>query len=207
MSSFQKGDHKPLNVSKQGNQRVFAGLGWDPSIEKSFGTRLKEIISGKSAYHDLDLSCFMYGKDQDFIDVISGKIGEIVDHTGAVYHSGDDTEGVGEGDDEQISVELANISAEIYHLVFKVSIDSGHKFSEVEKPEARLVDAYSERHFLKSVLDCESGAKASSHVFAEIYRDTDSSTGWSLHYINEYNNWGDATKWSEKLKVFLSKAD
>ncbi len=97
---------RPLNVTKQGNHRVFVGLSWDPNQGKSFTDRLKNVVTGKKNYHDLDLSCFLYDKNHVFIDVISGKIGQIADQSGAIYHSGDDQEGIGGGDDEQISVEL-----------------------------------------------------------------------------------------------------
>ncbi|MBG77895.1 MAG: hypothetical protein CL570_02550 [Alphaproteobacteria bacterium] len=198
------GDKRPLNVSKQGNHRFFCGLGWDPSQAKGAWPRLKEILSGRKSYHDLDLSCFLYDNEGKFVDVISGKIGKIVDQSGGIYHSGDDHEGIGDGDDEQISVELKNLAADICHIVFKISIDSGHKFGEIESPAVRLVDAYSNRHFLQIDLSQPEAADSSSYIMAEIYRTTETPDDWQIHFINEYITGKTSVKWKKKITEFLS---
>lgn len=204
VNALEKGERRHLNISKQGNHRFFVGLGWDPSQAKGFGSRLKELLSGRKSYHDLDLSCFLYDKDHKCIDVISGKIGKIVDQSGGIYHSGDDHEGIGEGDDEQISVELINTPESVQHMVFKASIDSGHKFSEIDTPAMRLVDAYSNRHFLRIDLSNPAAAEASSYIMAEIYRDAEDPQEWNIHFIDEYLSGKTSIRWKKRLIDYLT---
>lgn len=204
MHAMDTGTERPLNVSKQSNRRVFVGLSWDPTEDKSFVARLKSVLTGRQSNHDLDLSCFLYDKDQNFINMISGKIGQIVDASGAIYHSGDDKEGAQEGDDEQISAELLNVPEDVHHMIFKVSIDSGHSFDEIEAPAIRLVDGYSDRRFLQADLSADDAAGHNAYIFAELYRKPHADGNWILHFIGQYKSWGDATRWKNKLGQFLT---
>lgn len=205
MSKFQKGDHKPVHVTKQGNRRVFVGLSWDPSEERGLFARIKEIIAGKKSFHDLDLSCYLFDKNHDLIDIISGKNGKIVDHSGGIYHSGDDQEGIAAGDDEQISIELANVPENIHHILVKASIESGHKFSEVLAPQIRLVDGYSDRQFLEVDLDASRSAHASRYLFIELYRQEHEDGRWYMHFVDDYGKKGDVARSYKHLLPFLTK--
>lgn len=198
----EKGQRRALNISKQGNHRFFVGLGWDVNPNKSLIDRIKEFISGKEVFHDLDLSCFTYDKDHNPIDIITGNPNEISDKTGAIYHSGDDKDGLGSGDDEQISVELSNLPAEVNHIIFKASIKSNHNFGDVAEPEIRIVDAYSQRSIAKKQLTDPEGHKASRYIFAEIYK---TNNKWNIHHIGEYLSWGSNSSWQRKLTAFLTK--
>lgn len=203
--TLQAGERRPLNVSQQGNHRVFVGLSWDPKSDKSFTARLKEILTGKKSYHDLDLACFLYDQDKNYIDVISGKIGALVDQSGGIYHSGDDREGMGGGDDEQISVELANLPPSVHHIIFKASIETGHNFAEIEAPFIRLIDAYSQRAFFKKELDAPAAAaKNTNYIMAELYRSPQASPPWNLHIIDQYTSWGEHAQWKKNLIKYLS---
>lgn len=204
MVASDKGSRKPLNVTQKANRRVFVGLSWDPTEQDDLISRVKGVLTGKQSHHDLDLSCFMYDKNQKFISVISGKIGQIVDSSGGIYHSGDDTEGAQEGDDEQISVELANLPETVQHLVFKVSVASGHHFDEVQAPSIRLVDGYSKHHFIKRDLSGEAAQDKTTYVFLELFRQPHEDGNWMIHIIDDYRNWGAATHWKKKLSEFLT---
>ncbi len=205
-NTIQTGESRQLNITQQGNQRFFVGLSWDASNNKNLLDRFKELISGKSVFHDLDLTCFLYDKNKKIIDVISGKNGEIVDKSGSIYHSGDDKDGMGAGDDEQVSVELANIPSNVQHIVFKASISSNHKFSEVEAPEIRLVDAYSKRSINKTALNVSNSEKSTGYVFAEIYRglSEDDNPTWHFHYINKFTSWKDNSVAQKKIPELLN---
>jgi len=204
MKKLEAGEKRPLNVTDQGNRRVFVGLSWDPSQSRGLIQSIKEFFTGKKSYHDLDLSCFMYDADHNFVGVISGKTGQIVDQSGGIYHSGDDTEGAQDGDDEQISVELATIAPEIAHLIFKISIDSGHNFNEVTAPEVRLVDGYSRHHFIKTPLMQTQDKPKSAYLFVELYRSADNANQWNTHFIDTYKNSDTTARWAKKLQSFLT---
>lgn len=197
--------NRPLNVTDAGNKRIFVGLSWDPNERKDFIGRLQNILSGKKSYHDLDLSCFLYNKDKEFLDIISGKIGKIVDQSGGIYHSGDDKEGIDDGDDEQISVELARIDTSIHYIIFKASVESGHSVDEIDAPAIRMVDAYSSHPFIKIDLDKNEGAGKDAYIFATLYRDPSSPSQWSLDTIDEYHTSSPLKQWKERLIDFISK--
>lgn len=202
--TIQKGETKPINVTKQGNERVFVGLGWDPQVAKNFLARLQDTVTGKQTFHDLDLSCYLYNQHKAFVSVISGKIGQIADESGAIYHSGDDTEGIGGGDDEQISAELANIPDDIHHIIFKATIESGHKFKDIDRPEIRIVDAYTDRQLIKIDLIRDDTLNASTYIFCRLHRDETTPSLWHIHFIDEATNAADSAQWAKRLTQYLT---
>lgn len=201
MPKLEKGEHAALNVTKEARHRILAGLGWDPNEKTGVLDKARAIAGGKKTWHDLDLSCFMYGHDKNFIDSVTADPGKAIDQTGRVYHSGDNVEGIGGGDDEQISVELKNLDDNIHHIVFMTTIKSGHNFGEVDVPEIRLADGYSNHNFLHARLNEGNGHDKSAFVFAHIYR-TDGES-WNIHNIDEFLNIGDTNDWAEHLKQYL----
>jgi tellurium resistance protein TerZ len=58
---------------------------------------------------------------------------------GSIKHSGDNRTGAGEGDDEQIIVDLSRIPANVKSLVFTVNSFTGQNFSQVENAYCRIV--------------------------------------------------------------------
>jgi stress response protein SCP2 len=190
---------RPLNVTQKGNHRVFVGLGWDPSVDRGIKARVREMVGGAKTYHDLDLSCFLFDTNKKCIDVISAKSDELSDVSGKIYHSGDDMEGIGGGDDEQISVEFKGLPDTIAYIVFKASIESGHSFDEIEAPEMRLVDAYSDRELLTA--DLTRDGKASAYIFVTLSRKSDGK--WSYVFHDHFCKTQSLSKWKKALVEFL----
>lgn len=183
MPKLRKGEHTPLNVTQEAHHRIFVGLGWDPKKKEGLMDKVDALIHGKDTRHDLDLSCFIYNEQKELLDSVAAAQGRYADATGKIYHSGDNVEGFGEGDDEQISVELKNLSPDIHHLLFKVSIKSGHVFRDIQAPEIRLTDAYSNHDFLKVPLNHKEGQNKAAYIFAHIYRN---ESAWNLHFVGQY---------------------
>ena len=195
-----KGETALLNISQEAKHRIFVGLGWDPNEDASLKDKALDTLGIKSVDHDLDLSCYIYDADKRYISHVSTEAGRETDQTGQIYHSGDNVAGVGDGDDEQISVELLDLDPAIHSIVFLASIKSGHQFNEVREPEIRLVDAYSDREFLHlSLLDIE-GNNQNAFVFASIFR---ADGQWMLRHIGEFADLNDQSSWSEALKTYL----
>lgn len=186
MPDIEKGQHTTLNVTQKARHRVFAGLGWDPKEKASLMEKAKELIGGPKTWHDLDLSCFIYDTRKSFIQSVTAETGSHINESGAIYHSGDNEEGIGDGDDEQISAELKDMDENIGHLVFIATIKSGHTFGDITAPTIRLVDGYSGHEFLSAPLDTKDGSDKVAFVFAHIYRNALGQ--WMLHYIGEFLN-------------------
>ena len=107
--------------------RVAMGLGWDPA-------------SGRGSI-DLDASVIAFdgwGKDLDTVWFMSKQ-----GCKGAIRHAGDNLTGVGDADDEVITVELDKLPAEVAALVFTVNSFGGQKFTAVANAYCRLLDARS----------------------------------------------------------------
>lgn len=200
--------HIPLNVTQAARHRIFVGLGWDPVDKASLIEKAKSLVGGPKVWHDLDLSCYMYDQDKVFIDAVTAKDGKHIDQTGNIYHSGDNIEGVGDGDDEQISVELKDLDTKIHHIVFIATINSGHTFGDIKAPEIRLADGYSGREFLKTGLDAADGREKSGFIFAHIYRKDpephdSSGSAWALHHINQFMPGRDIQEWPALIAMHL----
>ncbi|MEM7651052.1 MAG: TerD family protein [Pseudomonadota bacterium] len=190
---------KPLNVTQEGNHRVFVGLGWDPNENLGLKDKALNALGLKDAQHDLDLSCYIYDSNKRYIGHVSIEEGREADQTGKIYHSGDNVAGVGDGDDEQISVELKDLDPAIHSLVFKASIKSGHRFNEVNAPEIRLVDAYSRRQFWHASLQKDGNTKP-AFVFASITKNQNG--GWVTRDISEFTDIPTDGAWADFLKDF-----
>ena len=59
---------------------------------------------------------------------------------GSIIHTGDNRTGAGEGDDEQIIVDLSGVPSEVSTIVFVVNSFTGENFSQIENAFCRLVD-------------------------------------------------------------------
>jgi len=108
--SLTKGGNVSLSKEAPGLTAVLVGLGWD--ARTTTGTDF-----------DLDASAIMVKGDGE---VFSSKHFIFFNNTtspeGSVEHTGDNLTGEGEGDDEQIKVDLNSVPAEVDKIVFPVSI-------------------------------------------------------------------------------------
>ena len=111
--SLKKSDGRKLS-------RLMVGLGWDAAEKKSGGFFSR--LFGNSDSIDCDASVFMCrdGKFVDKNDLIY--FGNLHHPSDCIKHMGDNLTGEGEGDDEQIFVDLDKIPAHYDRLIFVVNI-------------------------------------------------------------------------------------
>ena len=196
---MEKGSKSPLLYTQAKRHRVVAGLSWDAREDKvSFVGRIQG-----DTQHDLDISAFIYDHEGDFIDIVTAEATDAIDDSGAIYHSGDDQTGEGEGDDEHISVELAGLPDEIQSIIFVIESRSAHTFGHIAEINARIADGMSNSDLLKTDLNGEDGKDSIGYVFARLYPDDGSESGWMLHFIDEYPNTDDVEEWGAYLKKYL----
>lgn len=144
-----------------GLTRAKVGLGWD--VRQTTG-----------AAFDLDASVFMLRADgkvrgpQDFI-FYNNKVSP----DGSVAHQGDNLTGQGEGDDEQIIVELGRIPPDVEKLVFSVSIHEaqarGQNFGMVMNAFIRVLNAFNDQVIVRYDLT-EEASLYNAMLFGELYR-------------------------------------
>ncbi len=197
---IEKGQHGKLNVTQKARHRVMAGLAWDPADQSSVIEKVGDKLKGKAKHHDLDLGCFTYDAHNVFISAVNADRAMNVDESGKIYHSGDNIEGFGDGDDEQLSVELKDLDPAIHHIIFLAKIQTGHNFSEIKVPEIRLADGFDNKNFLHTMIDHEDGQDKDVFIFAHIYRTGD---GWNLHNVSEYLSTRDHDDWSNVITNHL----
>lgn len=159
--SLTKGANVSLSKTDPGLQHVLVGLGWDAR-----GT--------DGAAFDLDASVFMLkadGKvrsDKDFIFY-----NNLVAADGSVKHTGDNTTGVGDGDDESIEIQLAHIAPDIAKMVFAVTIHEAdvrrQNFGMVNSAFIRIVNKESNAEIARFDLSEEASIETAM-IFGEIYR-------------------------------------
>lgn len=170
-----------LSLKKEdGNalSKVCVGLGWDPvKHDPSKGGFLHGLFGSGSneADIDCDASVFMLreGKLKKEDDIVA--FFNLKHKSGAVTHCGDNLTGEGDGDDEQIQVDLSMVPPEYDRLVFGVNIyesASLHQhFGMIENAFIRIVDESSGHEFCKFNLSDRSLYDGkTAMIFGEIYR-------------------------------------
>tara|TARA_B100002019_G_C21124214_1_gene524940 strand:+ start:150 stop:854 length:705 start_codon:yes stop_codon:yes gene_type:complete len=214
-----KGKTMPLMYTQKGRQRITVGLLWDtpeafaegqdsfrPETDLGvsvYGEQLNVEIGFVQETYDLDLVCLMFDKDKVLIDAVSPDPLESIDHSGTVYHSGDETEGVSSGDDEQISVELAYLPKNIHSLAFIGIIQSGHYFGHVLNTECRVADGRTNAELWRAPIGrtLKDGSDKTAVLFCTIYKGGD--TGWTLKNIMEYRVDIDVEDWAKEVAPYL----
>ena len=131
--NLSKGQKVDLTKGNPGLKNIMVGLGWDVNAFDS------------GADFDLDAAAFLLGQngkcptEKEFIFYSN------LEHSsGSVQHMGDNLTGEGEGDDEQILVDLTKIPSNIEKVAFTVTIyDSDvrrQNFGQVSNAYIRIVD-------------------------------------------------------------------
>lgn len=184
--NLQKGQRIDLTKGNAGLNKIIVGLGWDPVETKpSGGGLLKGLFGGGSAAPqiDCDASVLMLknGKVVANTDVIY--FGNLKSTNGAVAHSGDNLTGAGDGDDEQIVIELKSVPTDYDRLIFIVNIYDAQKrnqhFGMIQNAFIRIMNGSNNQELLKyNLTDNYSGQK--TLITGEIYRH---ETEWKFAAI------------------------
>jgi stress response protein SCP2 len=165
--SLQKGQKVNLSKEKAGLSQVMVGLGWD-EVEQKRG-----FFAPKPQPIDCDASAILLqnGKLVGKQDLIY--FGNLSHKSGTVQHMGDNLTGAGEGDDEQILVDLARMPSEYDRIVIVVNIYQAYQrkqhFGLIRNAFIRLVDAKTNQEICKYDLS-EDYSGMTAMIFGEIYR-------------------------------------
>ena len=161
--SLKKGQKVDLTKTNPGLKEVLIGLGWDTN----------KYDGGKD--FDLDASVFLLGasgkvaSDDDFVFY-----GNLKHKSGAVEHMGDNLTGAGEGDDEEIKVDLSKVPADVEKIDFTVTIyeaeERKQNFGQVENAFIRVVNSATGEELIRYDLG-EDFSIETAVVIGELYRN------------------------------------
>lgn len=192
-------DSKPLLFTPSARDRILVALNWD---ERSDKITIKDKIRGTNQQHDLDIACFVFNEQGEYIDFVGSMAQDAMDSTGCIYHSGDDATGEGISDDETISVELGGLPHETTDMFFVVEVMSDHSFPDIANPTIRIADGMTDKHLYECQIN-EGGIGAKAFLAARISRNDRSPTGWDLHVISEYPDLAQVSDWGTYLTRYL----
>ena len=169
--SLSKGGNVSLSKEAPGLTRITVGLGWD--VRQTDGIDF-----------DLDASAFLLtstGKirdDKDFIFYGNKAAGD-----GSVVHQGDNLTGTGDGDDEQIKIDLTKIPSNIDKIAISVTIHEAHlrgqNFGAVSGAFIRIVNQDNDVEITRFDLT-EDASTETAMIFGEIYKH---GTDWKFRAI------------------------
>lgn len=181
--SLQKGQKVSLSKDNVGLNRVIVGLGWDEVPQKKGG-----FFAPKKESVDCDASVFILtnGKLLGKEDIVY--FGNLRHRSDSVQHMGDNLTGAGDGDDEQVVVELANVPAQYDRIVVVVNIyqavERKQHFGMIQNAFCHIVDARNNQELCRfNLTDNYSGM--TSLIFGEIYRHDGE---WKFNAIGQGTN-------------------
>jgi tellurium resistance protein TerZ len=170
--SLVKGQRISLEKESAGGlSKVTMGLGWDPVKKRGF-------FFSKPAEIDLDASCILFDELKKPIDCVWFSQLESLD--GSIVHTGDNLTGEGEGDDEQIVVDLLNVPKAAKYLVFTVNSYQGQNFNQVQNAYCRLVDNRDNKEIARYTLS--GGGNHTALIMAALYRKDQE---WKMRAVGE----------------------
>ncbi len=171
--SLSKGGNVSLTKEAPGLTAVTVGLGWD--VRSTTGTDF-----------DLDASAILVdanGKvtaDKDFVF-----FNNLESSDGSVKHLGDNLTGEGEGDDEQVNVDLSKVPANVDKIVFPVSIydaeSRSQSFGQVRNAFIRIVNQAGGTELARYDLS-EDASTETAMVFGELYRN---GSDWKFRAVGQ----------------------
>lgn len=171
--SLTKANGSPLSV-------IRLGLGWDAV---STGKKGMFGFGGGGGEIDLDASAILFDTAGNAVDVVY--YGQLNSKDGSIRHSGDNLTGDGDGDDEQIVVDLSRIPASVKDVVFTINSYSGQKFNQVANVFARVVDLSDGRE-TETVRYNLGESKSNTGVV--IAKATRSGAGWEFKALGEFSD-------------------
>lgn len=180
--SLQKGQKVSLSKDNAGLSKVVIGLGWDEA------KRSKGFFAPRPQPIDCDASALLLqnGRLADKADIVY--FGNLRHSSGTVQHMGDNLTGAGDGDDEQIVVDLSRIPAQYDKIVIVVNIYRAvprhQHFGLIQNAFIRLVDGRNNKEMCKYNLS-ENYSGMTAMIFGEVYRYNGE---WKFNAIGQGTN-------------------
>ena len=171
--SLSKGGNVSLTKAAPNLTAVTVGLGWDARATTGVD-------------FDLDASALALGEDHKIkSDQYFIFFNNLRSPDGSIEHLGDNLTGGGDGDDEQVKVDLSAVPPEISSVVFAVSIYEGdtrqQSFGQVRNAFIRVVNQADSVELARYDLT-EDASTETAMVFGELYRN---GAEWKFRAIGQ----------------------
>ena len=170
--SLSKGQKVDLTKGNPGLKKIMVGLGWDVNAFDTGGD------------FDLDAAAFLLndtgkvGSSSDFVFY-----GNLSHPSGSVVHQGDNLTGVGDGDDEQIKIDLSKVPDNVTKIAFTVTIyepeQRKQNFGMVSNAFIRIYNEENGEEMLRYDLG-EDFSIETAAVFGELYKN---GSEWKFNAI------------------------
>ena len=170
--NLQKGQKVDLTKGNPGLKNIYVGLGWD----------VNQFDTGGD--FELDTAAFLVAdtgkvtRSEDFVF-----FGNLTHPSGCIQHMGDNLTGAGDGDDEQIKVDLSKVPDTISKIEFTVTIyeaENRHQnFGQVSNAFVRIYNEATGEELLRYDLG-EDFSIETAAVFGELYKNGDE---WKFNAI------------------------
>jgi tellurium resistance protein TerD len=176
--SLSKGGNVSLEKVAPGMVKMIIGLGWD--------SRATDGVD-----FDLDASVFLLGENGRVVDdksfIFYNNLKSVCQ---SVEHTGDNTTGEGDGDDESVKVDLSKVPANVNKLAVAVTIhDAGSRsqnFGQVSNAFIRIIDEATGTEAARYDLS-EDYSTETAMIFGEVYRH---DGAWKFKAIGQGFNGG-----------------
>jgi tellurium resistance protein TerD len=171
--SLSKGGNVSLTKQAPNLSQIAVGLGWDAR-------------STTGAAFDLDASALGLGEDKKIVsDAWFIFFNQLRSPDGSIEHLGDNTSGVGEGDDEVINIDLNAVPPNVATVTFTVSIyeaDSrSQSFGQVRNAYIRVVNRADGSELARYDLS-EDASTETAMIFGEVYRN---GAEWKFRAVSQ----------------------
>ncbi|WP_028399315.1 TerD family protein [Ectobacillus panaciterrae] len=170
--NLSKGQKVDLTKTNPGLTNIIVGLGWD--------------VNKYDGGHDFDLDSSVFllngaGKCASETDFIF--YNNATGANGSVVHTGDNRTGVGEGDDEQIKINLPHVPANIEKIAFTITIHDAEtrsqNFGQVSNSYVRILNEANGEELIRYDLG-EDFSIETAVVVGELYRH---NSEWKFNAI------------------------
>lgn len=152
---------------------VVMGLGWDQKKKKG----ILDFFKSEDTI-DLDASCILFDEHKRVVDNVWFR--QLKSRDGCIQHSGDNRTGTGEGDDEQITVNLSDIPSSVKYIAFTINSFSGQSFTSVENAFCRVINKSNNKEIARYNLS--GGGDYTAQLMVKLYRHDGE---WKIHAIGE----------------------
>lgn len=168
--SLQKGQKISLTKENTSLNRIMVGLGWDEG-KQSIDCDASVILLTNGKLMDVKGDLIYFGHQKH--------------KSGAIQHMGDNLTGAGDGDDEQIMIDLNSVPAQYDRIVIVVNIYHAvprhQHFGMIENAFCRVVDTSNSKELCRYNLS-ENYDGMTAMIFGEVYRHNEE---WKFNAIGQ----------------------